>query len=328
VSQARFLRHLAKQSPGVLLSRFRKGPARESWSFGFELFTTALRHTTFDLATLDWPDLRASFDDLAKSQSRALLRVKRQSARVGGVEATWFFPRRLGQDRPTTVLYLHGGGYVFGSSRSHRVLIARLALASPARVLAPDYRLAPENPYPAALEDAVAVYRGLLDQGVDPARLVVGGDSAGGGLTLALLLRLRVEGVPLPAGAILLCPWVDLTAQGGSLAENASFDWGNEEIGRRWIRAYLGDRDPTDPFVSPVFADLRGLPPLLVQVGAAELLRDQVATFVERACAAGVDVRATVEPDMVHDWQTFASFFPTCARPIHEAGAFVREVVG
>jgi monoterpene epsilon-lactone hydrolase len=226
-----------------------------------------------------------------------------------------------------TFLYLHGGAYIFGSAKSHGELIARLALACPARALAPEYRLAPEHPFPAGIDDCVAVYRALLASGTDPKRLIVGGDSAGGGLTMAVLQRIRDAGEPLPAGAVLICPWSDLSAEGGSLTTNAPFDWGNEEVVERWLAAYLDGHDKRDPLASPVFADLRGLPPLLIQVGDAELLQDQAVMLAARAKEHGVDVRLVLEPDMVHDWHSFAWLLSHCARAIDDVGAFVRSVV-
>ena len=330
MSQIVFLRHLVRHTPRVALSRLRNGPGRPSWSFGFELFTTAMRGTALEIARLDWKGQRLAYDTLATPLSPVLKRVDREEVTVGGVPAVWFTPKipvgagSLGAG--ATLLYLHGGAYIFGSTRSHGELIARLALATPARTLAPEYRLAPEHPFPAAIEDAVAVYRALLASGTDPKRLVVAGDSAGGGLTMALLQKLREHGDPLPAGAALLCPWVDLTAKGGSLTDNAAFDWSNEEVGHRWIEAYLNGHDRRDPLVSPVFADLAGMPPLLVQVGDAELLHDQAVMLATRAKEAGVDVRFVVEPDMVHDWHSFAGLFSHCARAIDDVGAFVRSV--
>ena len=330
MSQRVFLRHLVRHTPRVAFSRLRNGPSRPSWSFGFELFTTAMRGAALDIGRLDWQGQRLAYDALANGYAPVLRRVTREPTTAFGVPATWFVPKAPGGagtlDTDVTLLYFHGGAYIFGSTRTHAELIARLALATPARTLAPEYRLAPEHPFPAAIEDAVSVYRTLLASGADPKRIVVAGDSAGGGLTLALLQKLREAGDPLPAGAALLCPWVDLTAKGGSLTDNAAFDWSNEEIGERWIEAYLDGHDRRDPLASPVFADLGGLPPLLVQVGGAELLHDQAMTLAAHAKEAGVDVRLVVEPDMVHDWQAFAGLFSQCARAIDDVGAFVRSV--
>lgn len=325
MSQVVLLRHLARHTPRVAVSRLRRGPSRPSWSFGFELFTTALRHTSLEFVRLSWPDQRTAFEALGNPRAPIFKRVRREATHVGGVPATWFVPSRPAE-LETTLLYFHGGGYTWGSMRSHGELIARLAHRCPARTLAPEYRLAPENPFPAAIDDAVAVYRALLDDGTDPKRLVVAGDSAGGGITMALLLRLRDAGYPLPAGAVLICPWIDLTAEDGSIHENAAFDWTSHELGSKWVAAYLDGHDPRDPLVSPVFADLQGLPPMLVQVGGAELLHDQGVALAARAKEHGVTARLVVEPDMVHDWHSFAGLFRHCARAISDVGEFVRSV--
>jgi len=335
MSRIAFLRQIARHTPGVVLSRFRRGPSRPSWSLDFELFTTALRHTKLEVPRRDWKALRALFDGLGHplpflvQDSPSLRRIHREETKVGGVPVTWFVPNTLGvtgSSAEVTLLYLHGGGYVFGSMATHGDLVARLALAAPARALAPEYRLAPEHPFPAAIDDVVAVYRALLANGTEPKRLVVGGDSAGGGLTLALLQRLRDAGEPLPAGAVLISPWVDLTAKGGSVTENAAFDWMNEAIVQDWIETYLNGHDRRDPLVSPVYADLSGLPPLLIQVGGAELLDDQIHVLAARAREHGVDARLVVEPDMIHAWHVFASLFSQCGRAIDDVGAFVRSV--
>lgn len=324
------LRHLARSAPSVALSRLRRGPARPSWSFGFELVITAMRSLQLDVARRSWAVQRTTFDGFTNVRSAVLKKVKRTPVTVGGVPCEWFEPRR-GLDTSAnapTLLYFHGGAYVFGSTLSHAELIARIALASKARVLAPNYRLAPEDPFPAGLDDAESVFRALLGTGVAPSRLVVGGDSAGGGLTTALLLRLRDAKAPLPAGAFLICPWVDLSAKGGSLATNAAFDWGTEEIVNGWIPAYVGNYEPTHPLISPALApDLSGLPPLLVQVGSAELMLDQVKTFARRAKEQGASVHLVVEEDMPHDWHSFAGLFRGCGKAIDEIGDFVRGVL-
>lgn len=283
-------------------------------------YTTAVHART-------WPELRVAFDSLANERAPVLRKVTRTKAQMGGIPCEWFEPKDLpsatAPDAPV-VLYLHGGAYIFGSTTSYAELISRIALAVPARVLAPNYRLAPEHPFPNGIDDAVATYRALVKSGVSPSRIVVGGDSAGGGLTTALMLRLREAGDELPRAIFLVCPWVDLTAEGGSLEVNAAFDWGNRDIAERWKAAYLNGHDPKHPLASPAHARLEGFPPTLVQVGAAELLLDQATLFARRAKEAGVDVQLVVEDDMVHDWHTFAGMFKGCGKAIDEIGTFVR----
>lgn len=323
--QLTFLKHFAKQTPSIVYARARRGPARGTWSFRYELFAAAMRGVQLEVAHRSWAEQREAFDALAGTWSPALRRVTRQRTALGGVPGEWIVPAAPAE-LPVTMLYLHGGGYVFGSVRSHAELIARLALAAPARAFAPEYRLAPEHPFPAAIDDVVAVYRALLASGVDPKRLVVAGDSAGGGLTMALLQRIRDAKEPLPAGAALVCPWVNLVAKGGSLEANAAFDWGDEAVGNRWIAAYMNGQDPAQPLASAVFADLSGLPPLLIQIGQAEILFDQATMLHARAKEAGVDARLSVGEDQIHDWPSFANLFPECVTPIDEIGGFAREV--
>ena len=215
---------------------------------------------------------------------------------------------------------------MFGSMASHGELVARLALASGARVLALDYRLVPEATFPAPVDDAVAAYRWLLAQGVPAARIVFAGDSAGGNLAVSTLLALRDRGEPLPAGAIPICPWVDLARTGGSLDSHARYDWGVPAEFRRWAAAYAGPVPLTAPLLSPARADLTGLPPLQVMWGSREMLRDQVVDFVARAGAAGVAVDGEEYPDMVHDWMMLHAFTLEAERAYQSMGRFVRRV--
>jgi acetyl esterase/lipase len=224
------------------------------------------------------------------------------------------------------VLYLHGGGYGVGSARSHRALGKRIAREARARVLLPDYRLAPEHVFPAAVEDAVASYRWLLDSGVAPERIAVGGDSAGAGLALALLVSLRDAGSPLPACAVLLSPFADLECRGESYATLADQDpIVSREMGLGMGRAYLGDRDPADPLASPVHASLDGLPPLLIQVGSREVVLDDARVIERHAREAAVHAKLDVWPGMVHVWHLFASVLEEGRRAIEDVGAFIRQ---
>jgi phosphinothricin tripeptide acetyl hydrolase len=245
---------------------------------------------------------------------------------AGGVRAVWCRPA-AGREPARTLLYLHGGGYVIGSPEGHGELVAHLALEAEARVLAVDYRRGPEHVFPAAQEDCIAAYRWLLAQGTDPSRLAVAGDSAGGALCLAVLQQARNAEDPLPAAAALVCPWVDPLARGGSLEENAACDFGTRELLVSWIDAYMGPTDAAHPLVSPIHADLSGLPPLLVQWGSAEILRDQVRAFVERARAAGLDVTAHEWPHMFHDWLLFHATVPEAAPATRELAEFLRRRV-
>ncbi|MEX1254727.1 MAG: alpha/beta hydrolase [Dehalococcoidia bacterium] len=245
---------------------------------------------------------------------------------AGGVPGEWLTPE--GAAGGGTLLFLHGGGYVIGSVASHRSWVSRITKASAARTLLIDYRLGPEHPFPAAIEDATAVYRWLLAQGVDPARLAIAGDSAGGGLTAATLLALRDAGDTLPAVAALISPWLDLACAGESMSSKAEADpILSRELLQGWGAHYLNGADARAPLASPVYADLAGLPPLLVQVGTAEVLLDDSLRFAERARSAGVDV--TLEPwdDMLHVWHMFYFILPEGQQAIERVGAWLGERV-
>lgn len=244
-----------------------------------------------------------------------------------GVPCEWI--AHPSKAHPPVLLYLHGGAYVLGSVATHRHLMARLAHASDARVLGVDYRRAPEHPFPAALDDAVAGYRWLLDQGSLPSEIVLVGDSAGGGLALATLIALREGGEPLPAAAAVMSPWVDLEGTGDSLHKNAAHDpMITRESLMRAAEAYLNGVDPRHPLAAPLHAELHDLPPLLIQAGGKEALLDDAVRFAEKARAAGVDVRLECWEDMVHVWQFFAPLLPEGRQALVQMGAFIREVTG
>lgn len=243
---------------------------------------------------------------------------------AAGVSAEWV--SAVGADRDRVVLYLHGGGYVIGSINTHRDLAQRISRAAEARVLLIDYRLAPEHPHPAAVEDATAAYRWLLAQGVAPAKLSIAGDSAGGGLTVATLLAVRDAGLPLPAAGVCLSPWVDLEGLGDSMTSKADADpMVQREPLLRMAAMYLNGQNPRTPLAAPLHADLRGLPPLLVQVGTAETLLDDSTRLAEKARAAGVDVSLEPWDDMIHVWQAFAFLLPEGQQAIERIGAFIRQ---
>ena len=225
-----------------------------------------------------------------------------------------------------TVLYCHGGGYYFCSPRTHRSIVFGLATRADARVFSLDYRLAPEHRYPAALDDALAAYRSLIATDTAPESIVIAGDSAGGGLALATLVALRDAGDPLPAGGLLFSPWTDLAAAGASIRGNDSVDpmFCGAAIARA-AQVYLGDSPATDPYASPVYADLHGLPPLFMMAGSTEVLLDDSQRVADNARAAGVDCEFEVWKEMPHVWPMFAPFIPEASRALQHAAAFVRR---
>jgi phosphinothricin tripeptide acetyl hydrolase len=250
--------------------------------------------------------------------------VKVERVNTPVAPAEWLRPPSAEPGR--VVLYLHGGGYVIGSPRSHRHLAAAIAGAAGAGALLLDYRLAPEHPFPAAVEDATAAYRWLLDQAIAPERIVIAGDSAGGGLTVATLLALREARVPLPAGGVCISPWVDLTCSGASYATKADADPIVQRSGvEEMARAYLGATSPRTPLASPLFADLRGLPPLLIHVGSDEVLLDDAVQLAARAKAAGVDVTLEVYDRMIHVWHWFLPMLDEAQTAVEAIGRFVRS---
>lgn len=273
------------------------------------------RTTTID-------QMRRDCDELLWSDA-----VAAQSEQVSaqGADATWIVAT---ETRPDAVLlYLHGGGFQVGSVRSHRDLIARLSRAAGCRALAIDYRLAPEHRFPAALNDAVGAYQWLLEQGIAPARIAIAGDSAGGGLALSTLLVLRERYLPLPAAAVVLSAWTDLAATGDSYESRAAADPLNQRrMVQSMARRYLGDStDPRDPLVSPLYADLAGLPPLLMQVGDRETVLDDSRNFAAKARAAGVQVQLEVWDGMIHVFQQFAAELPQAGLAIDSIGRFLRR---
>jgi epsilon-lactone hydrolase len=226
---------------------------------------------------------------------------------------------------PPTILYLHGGGYMLGSAFGYRPLAGALAAAAETGALVPEYRLAPEHPFPAAVEDAVAAYRWLIEQHETPDLVTVAGDSAGGGLVLSLLLTLRDRGLPLPGAVVLLCPGVDLSFEHLAIAPEGPERDAVLEIGRKTAAAYLAGHPLDDPVVSPLLADLSGLPPMLIQAATGDHFRPEQQLLAERARDHGVDARLELYPVDVHVFHYFWTFLPEAADALESAGAFARE---
>jgi monoterpene epsilon-lactone hydrolase len=281
------------------------------------------RFFTLSATELDVAKDRADAESFVKI-FKTLGKVDITPVNADGVPAAWIVP--TGPVTERVILYAHGGSYNAGSISSHIPLTSNIALATKSRLLAIDYRLAPEHVFPAAVDDALAAYRWLLAQNIDPKRIVVAGDSAGGGLVLALLLALRDKAMPLPAAAVCLSAWTDLTCSGESWTKNAKADFMLNLIPTvQSVEIYLGDVDPRTPLASPLFGDLRGLPPILMQVGSNETILSDSTLFAEKAKSAGVDVTLEVWKDMQHEWQYAASWLPEGRQALARIGEFVSQ---
>jgi len=279
--------------------------------------------STHNIADLSIEERRAQMEN-DFTQFQLPMDVRCDSVDAGGVLAEWITTPGVVAER--VIYYLHGGGYVMGSVNTHREMVSRLSRAANARVLILNYRLAPENPFPAAVDDSTTAYRWLLSIGVDPTQLVIAGDSAGGGLTVAALVALRDAGEPLPRAGVCISPWVDLECLGESMATKADIDpMVTRDSVLMLAKAYLGDANPRTPLASPLYADLAGLPPLLIQVGTTEALFDDAKRLADRARAAGVDVILEPWDDMIHVWHLFAAILPEGQQAIDRIGEFVRQ---
>lgn len=244
--------------------------------------------------------------------------------RIGNLAAEWMRP--VGAPPKKALLYFHGGGLVVGSIAAHRGIVAKFVTESGVGALVFDYRLAPEHPFPAALEDCVAAYRYLLAEGISPAQIVFAGDSGGGNLVFATLLALKEQQLPLPAAAVALSPWTDLTNSGASWESNAEVDtlcW--KEAQSIFAQYYAGENDPTNPLISPLFGDLQGLPPLLIFAGSDELMRDDSTRLAEKARRAGVEVTLRVGEGLFHCYPACAPLFPEATEAMAEIGGFIKK---
>ncbi len=250
--------------------------------------------------------------------------VKSSAIDVDGLPGEWFEPVG-GAQLDGVLLYLHGGAYVFGSVDTYRDLLHRLTLEAKLRILAVDYRLAPEHRFPRAVDDCATAYRWLLAQGTAADKIVLGGDSSGGGLALATLIGVRDEGLEQPAGAVLMSPWVDLTLSGESMASNEPHSWGDRDYLDRWVGEYLeDDAERDDPRASPLrAASLEGLAPLQLQVGSRELLYSEVSQLADRIAESNGEVDLRVYPDVVHGFQMMADLFPQGAKALKDASEFI-----
>ena len=289
--------------------------------------------TVLDMIRIRSAEVRKTTDDDRLSYERLMSSLPLdddiQTERVGanGVPAEWSSAPESQASR--VIMYLHGGGYLFGSVRTHRVMLAHMARAAKARILALDYRLAPEIPFPAPVEDSVFAYQWLLGQGITADKMVIAGDSAGGGRTVAALVALRGVGEPMPAAGVCISPWADMESTGESMITNAEADPSvSKERLLKIARVYLAGKNPRAPLASPIHADLTGLPPLLLQVGGIEVLLDDSTLLKTRAKDAGVPVEMDVWDDMPHVWHHYAPILPEARQAIGKIGEFVMQHTG
>jgi monoterpene epsilon-lactone hydrolase len=331
----RSLLALLGSSISVSSSRLIRGPLLPGWSWTMETGTHFLRRQTN--TAFDMQDISSGreYEDSLTFKSPALAQVTIEPASfqaengnnpVAGkdriIRGDWFIPKE--SDPKAFMLYLHGGGYAY-YSKFHTNLIALVTLAADCRTYALDYRLIPEHPFPAQLEDALAAYHWLLKNGVPPERLVVAGDSAGGNLALALLLTLREAKTPLPALAVCLSPWTDIGNSGESKESNQHYDWPHKRMPSQWAKWLCNGSDPSNPLLSPIHADLHGLPHIFIQVGETEILFDMVRLFAESAKKQGADVVLEVWENMNHDFQAYGDRMPQSQAALSHIRRVIRE---
>jgi acetyl esterase/lipase len=283
--------------------------------------------TSWYLRRIDIPTapvlmMRKRLDQLGRL-ARPARRVAIEQGELAGLHAEWYRPEHVKPGR--IVLYLHGGAYALGSCASHRKMVTHIAKAAQVEAVLPEYRLAPEHPFPAGPDDCVRAYRALLDKGYEAANIVIGGDSAGGGLTVATMLQLRHDGLPLPAGAVMLSPFLDMTASGESATSRVEqdpwFDPGDISV---IIGHYCPYEDLKNPLLSPVFANVAGLPPTLIQVGDDEILLSDSTRFAAMLEEEGIRVELEVFPEMWHVFQLFVGKMPESRAAIRKIGQFIR----
>ena len=285
-------------------------------------FWRALLRAAFKERRLSIPELRANGVKNSKMLGSVSKGMKIEKVDIDGIRAEWLVP--VNASREKAILYFHGGGYVTGSIEDHRMMCGLLANSTEAKVLIPEYRLAPEHPFPAALDDSLKVYQWLLDQGYLSKNIIVAGDSAGGGLSVATVLALKERSGSLPAAVVCLSPWVDLTLKGQSHTTKAKAEaMLQTDVLREWALCYADESNLINPLVSPIYGDFHGFPPLLIQVGSEEILLDDSIMLTEKARADGVDVTLKVWDGMWHVWQALGDLIPENKKTFEEIGEFV-----
>ncbi len=309
----------------VGMRRLVRGPRHPQWSFRYELTAEILRRMTQRSRRLTPQQTRRLTPD-----APVLPDVRRSTdfTRItwAGMPTEVHTPKGWDPDTGATILYFHGGGYVVCSPGSHRDMIARLAHVTQARCLAPDYRMAPEHPFPAPIEDGQRAYRQILKE-VPPERLIVAGDSAGGNMTLEVALGAIKEGLPNAAALVLLSPWVDLTLSGQSIQEHARWCYLDHDTLTIYSQHYLQGADPNTPQASPLQADLKGLPPTMLLTGDAEAFHSEDLALAKRLEDAGVETKLLVGPGMIHVWPVFSWALKEGRKAIHQIGDFVQDTL-
>ena len=299
-----------------------------SISFKSRFWRTVLR-ATFKNKKLSIAELRANGVKNSKMLGEVSKNITVEKINMEGIQAEWLIPFSSSTRSEKVILYLHGGGYVTGSIEDHRMMCGLLANATETKVLIPEYRLAPEHPFPAALDDALKVYQWLLDQGYSSANMIIAGDSAGGGLSVATVLALKEKSGSLPAAVVCLSPWADLALTGQSHATKAKTEAIlNKDVLHEWALCYTDESNLTNPLVSPIHGDFHGFPPLLIQVGSEEILLDDSTLLAEKAKSAGVDVTLKIWDGMWHVWQALGDLIPENKKTFEEIGQFVQRQFG
>ncbi|MBI5951705.1 MAG: alpha/beta hydrolase [Chloroflexi bacterium] len=290
------------------------------------LFQFKLKPETWDFNT-SIPAFRQMCEEVnAKMTKQMPAGVTVSPTQIGKMYAEWLIP--TGADKTKVILYTVGGGYVSGTCSDHRQFVSKVAARSGITILTFNHRLAPEDPYPAALNDALEAYQWLLDQGFKPENILIMGESAGGGLCLATLLAIRDKGMPLPVAGVALSPWTDLNRTGESYKTKTKVCISPPGMSAVCSKYYYGDNDPTDPWISPLYGDLHGLPPLYINVGSYETMMDDSTRFAAKAKAASVDVTLTVGEKMIHCYPLLAPMFPEATQEMNAICGFIRKRLG
>jgi epsilon-lactone hydrolase len=315
----------------VCFRRLAKGPRLPGWTWAFEIGTEVLKRQLACAFKMGDVNEARRFLDTLVLDSTAISQVTTTPVSHDKVSGTWFVPK--GASPGTTLLYFHGGGYSFYPKASYANFVAMITVAAKCRTFAVDYRLSPEHRFPAQVEDALNAYRWMLDEGTDLNRLVVGGDSAGANLSMALLLSARDSGLPLPALAVCLSPPTDFDAPNElakgrtSLLTNEPFDWINLRMLEKWADWFCDSAQRKDPLVSPLYADLRDLPPIYIHAGRAEILYDSIKAFADHAQSERADVTLESWEEMHHDFQAFGDDAPQSAEALRRLGEIINAPV-